>query len=212
MSRVLRDGIIGVSDGLTIPFVLAAGLCGAGVEQSTIIIVGAAGILGGALSMGLGGFFAFKSEVEHLSELEHPVPLIEEERNALLNLGLDPETQALMEEERLKEQEKWKSFQLQFDIADLEADSRKSFQRVFLIFATYLLGGMIPIAPFVFLGNQKDALTYSCIFTGLALLSFGFYKARIAGKDAILGAFRQGLMAFAGAAAAFYIAGLFVEN
>lgn len=212
MSRVLRDGIIGISDGLTIPFILAAGLCGAGAEHNTIVVVCLAGILIGALSMGLGGFFAFKAEVEHLDELKSPEPRIEEDRTALTNLGLDEKTQLLMEAERMKDQEKWQSFQSQFEIAELQADSKNSFQRAFLIFTTYLLGGLIPIAPFLFLNEHIVALTYSGILTGTALLCFGFYKSRSAGKDAILGAFRQGLMAFAGAAAAYLIAGLFVDS
>jgi VIT1/CCC1 family predicted Fe2+/Mn2+ transporter len=212
MSRVLRDGIIGISDGLTIPFVLVAGLCGAGVEQNTILIVGLIAIVVGAISMGIAGYSAFRNETEHLSELKNPVILNDAEKKALINLGLDAETQSLMEAEKLKDQEKWRSFEKQFEISELPSNAHNSVQRAFWIATSYLFGGIIPIIPFFFLNDQKNALIFSSILTAIALLCFGFYKARIAGKVAIVGTLRQGLMAFAGAAAAYFIAQLFVRS
>lgn len=212
MSRILRDGIIGISDGLTIPFVLASGMVGAGASKDTIILVGLAGIAIGALSMGLGGFFAFRSETEHLSELKNPAPVIESEQALMNRLGLDEEAQALMAAEKIKEQKTWTEFQTHFEISELPSNPKQSVQRAVLIAGAYVLGGIIPIAPFFFLSDLQLALIVSSILTGIALLCFGFYKARKSGRPLLSGGIFQLLMAAAGGVAAYYLGLLIINN
>ena len=64
-SLVVRDTVIGMSDGLTVPFALAAGLTGAVDSTALVVTAGLAEIVAGSIAMGLGGYLAGKSDVEH---------------------------------------------------------------------------------------------------------------------------------------------------
>jgi len=90
-SAVVRDIVIGTSDGLTVPFALAAGLSGAVVSTGIIVTAGLAEIVAGSIAMGLGGYLAAKSEAEHYASehaREHREVAEKPEVVALRGLGL----------------------------------------------------------------------------------------------------------------------------
>src|SRR5512147_2725881 len=64
-SETVRDIVIGMSDGLTVPFALAAGLSGVAHSSTIVITAGLAEIAAGSIAMGLGGYLAAKSDAEH---------------------------------------------------------------------------------------------------------------------------------------------------
>src|ERR1700712_2792211 len=115
-SKILTDIVIGMSDGLTVPFALAAGLSGAVQSTGLIIIAGLAEIAAGSIAMGLGGYLAGKTEADHYkSELRReydevervPEKEKEEVREFFAGLGLSNEIQHQAVEEMTKDKDTW---------------------------------------------------------------------------------------------------------
>lgn len=214
-SQLVKDIVIGMADGLTVPFALAAGLSGALDQNSLIVTAGLAEIAAGSIAMGLGGYLAGKTEVEHYeAELKREqreiveLPEVEkrEVREILEEMGFDENTQHEFTEKLAKEPEKWIDFMMKYELGLEKPDPKQASKSAITIGISYIIGGIVPLLPYVFFEDTTEALIWSCGFTMLSLLIFGYYKSKAIGQDAVKGAFRVLIVGTMAAGAAFGIA------
>lgn len=217
-SNVLRDVVIGMSDGLTVPFALAAGLSGAVNSTSIIVIAGIAEIAAGSIAMGLGGYLAGKTEqdhyyseekreyyeVDHLRERE-----IEETKEFFANIGLSEELQSKATEEIARDKKQWVDFMMKYELGLEKPDPRRATKSALNIGLSYIVGGLVPLSPYFFVNAPTEGLKYSVMLTLLCLFIFGYFKSRITGVNAWWGAVRVMLIGALAAGAAFGVAKLF---
>ncbi|GAA4728809.1 VIT1/CCC1 transporter family protein [Flavisolibacter ginsenosidimutans] len=217
-SDFLRDVVIGMSDGLTVPFALAAGLSGAVHSTSIIIIAGIAEIAAGSIAMGLGGYLAGKTEQDHynselrreyyeVENLRHRE--IEETREFFAGIGLSKELQEKATEEIARDKDKWVQFMMKHELGLDEPDPKRATKSAFNIGASYVVGGLVPLSPYFFLHKPLSALEVSVGVTLLCLFVFGWFKSRLTGINPWAGALRVMLIGAFAAAAAFGVAKIF---
>lgn len=217
-SDLLTDVVIGMSDGLTVPFALAAGLSGAVSDTSIIVIAGIAEIAAGSIAMGLGGYLAGKTEIDHYkSELkrEHeevdtmPEKEKEEVRDFFANIGLSEEMQQKAAEEIAKDKEQWVDFMMKYELGLDKPDPKRATKSALNIGLSYAVGGLVPLSPYFFIDVPSEALRISAIITLACLFVFGFFKSRITGVNPWWGAVRVTVIGALAASAAFGVARLF---
>jgi VIT1/CCC1 family predicted Fe2+/Mn2+ transporter len=216
-SAVVRDFVIGMSDGLTVPFALAAGLSGAVDSTSIIITAGLAEIAAGSIAMGLGGYLAGQTEIEHYDteekreyeEIEklHDVE-IRETKEIFAEYGLDEETQDKIANQMAKDPKKWVDFMMRFELGLERPDKNRARQSAFVIGISYVIGGLIPLSAYFFTSTAQDGLIYSTIITLICLVLFGLIKSKLTGQPLFKGAMRVALVGALAAAAAFGLAKL----
>lgn len=217
-SDLLRDVVIGMSDGLTVPFALAAGLSGAVDSSSIIVIAGIAEIAAGSIAMGLGGYLAGKTEQDHYSsevkreydEVENKRHLeIAETKEFFANIGLSPELQEQATQEITQDKHRWVNFMMKYELGLDKPDPKRATKSALNIGLSYIAGGIIPLSPYFFIASSSGALKYSVVATLICLFIFGFFKSRITGVNPWWGALRVTLIGAMAAAAAFGVAKLF---
>lgn len=217
-SEALTDIVIGMSDGLTVPFALAAGLSGAVDNSSIIVIAGIAEIAAGSIAMGLGGYLAGKTEQDHydsevkreyyeVENLRHRE--IEETKEFFANIGLSPALQDQATEEIAKDKAKWVDFMMKYELGLDKPDPKRATKSALNIGLSYIAGGIIPLSPYFFISDSTEALKFSVIATLICLFVFGFFKSKTTGVNPIWGAIRVTLIGAVAAAAAFGVARLF---
>ena len=217
-SDFLRDVVIGMSDGLTVPFALAAGLSGA-VDSNTIIVVaGIAEIAAGSIAMGLGGYLAGKTEQDHYkSELKREYYEVdhlrhrelEETKEFFASIGLSEALQQQAAEEVAKDKDKWVEFMMKYELGLEKPDPRRATKSALNIGLSYVFGGLVPLSPYFFTDEPLVALKYSVIVTLLCLFIFGWLKSRLTGVHPFWGAVRLMMIGAMAAAAAFGVAKIF---
>jgi VIT1/CCC1 family predicted Fe2+/Mn2+ transporter len=216
-SEVVRDIVIGMSDGLTVPFALAAGLSGIANSSAIVITGGLAEIAAGSIAMGLGGYLAARSDVEHYAserEIERrevetiPAKEMEEVEQVLLTYGLEKEQSALVADALRQRPEAWIDFMMRFELGLEKPDPKRALNSALTIGLSYIAGGLIPLAPYILISNAGSALVFSVIFTLAALLVFGYVKGRFTGARPLRSAFQTALIGGLAAAAAFGLAKL----
>lgn len=214
-SDFLRDVVIGMSDGLTVPFALAAGLTGAVTNSSIVVIAGIAEIVAGSIAMGLGGYLAGKTEQDHYtSELKREyeeverVPEMEmkEVKDFFENIGLSEELQIKATEEIAKDKKQWVDFMMKFELGLDKPDPKRATKSAMNIGISYAVGGIIPLSPYFFIASSAEALKYSVVATLICLFVFGFFKSKITGIPVLSGALKVMLIGALAAAAAYSIA------
>jgi len=217
-SDLIRDVVIGMSDGLTVPFALAAGLTGAATSSSIIVIAGIAEIVAGSIAMGLGGYLAGQTEEDHYnSELKREndeverVPDMEkkEVKDFFENLGLSEELQIKATEEIAKDKKQWVDFMMKFELGLDKPDPKRARKSALNIGLSYAVGGIIPLSPYFFISDSREALKFSVIATLICLYVFGYFKSKVTGVPVVSGAFKVMLIGALAAAAAFSVALLF---
>ena len=217
-SDALRDIVIGMSDGLTVPFALAAGLSGGVISTGIIVIAGIAEIAARSIAMGLGGYLAGKTEQDHYnSELkrEHeevervPEREKEEVREFFENIGLSKDLQLQAVEEIAKDKEKWVDFMMKHELGLERPDPKRATKSALNIGLSYVVGGLVPLSPYFFIDDPIEALKLSGVVTLVCLFVFGYFKSRFTGVNPIEGAIRVALIGAIAAAAAFGVAKLF---
>ncbi len=217
-SDFLKDIVIGMSDGLTVPFALAAGLSGAVTQTSIITTAGIAEIVAGSIAMGLGGYLAGQTEVEHYeSELKREFEEVErvperekeEVREVFADYGLDLATQNIIVEALAKDKKKWVDFMMKFELGLEKPDINRARNSALTIGVSYIVGGCIPLLPYFFVENSLDGLKLSAMITLLALFIFGYFKSKVTGQNPVGGALKVMTIGTAAAAAAFFVAKLF---
>jgi len=216
-SEIVRDMVIGLSDGLTVPFALAAGLTGATITNDIIITAGLAEIVAGSIAMGLGGYLAGKTEIEHYdSEIKREYDEVErfpekekqEVREVFEEYGLSAQSTELIVEEMAKDKEKWVKFMMRFELGLEKPDINRARQSALTIGLSYVGGGFVPLSSYFFTDTAAQGLFYSCIITSLSLFGFGFLKSKIIGQPPFWGALRITAIGALAASAAFYVAHL----
>jgi len=216
-SALLTDIVIGMSDGLTVPFALAAGLSGAVDNSSIIIIAGIAEIAAGSIAMGLGGYLAGKTEQDHynsevkreydeIENLRHRE--IEETKEFFANIGLSEELQEKATEEISRDKDRWVDFMMKYELGLEKPDPKRATKSALNIGLSYIAGGIIPLSPYFFISNSYSALEYSVVATLICLFVFGFFKSKITGINPWKGAIRVMLIGAMAAGAAFGVAKL----
>ncbi len=217
-SNVLRDIVIGMSDGLTVPFALAAGLSGAVANSAIIVIAGIAEIAAGSIAMGLGGYLAGQTEQDHYaSELKREydevdrVPEVEKQevRDFFKQIGLSEEVQHKASEEIAKDKKQWVDFMMKYELGLEKPDPKRAGKSALNIGVSYIVGGIIPLSPYFFIKNSTEALRISVIATLVCLFVFGYFKSKMTGVHALWGAIKVTLIGAIAAAAAFGVAKLF---
>src|SRR5215212_2740083 len=217
-SALLRDIVIGMSDGLTVPFALAAGLSGAVDSTGIIVIAGIAEIAAGSIAMGLGGYLAGKTEQDHyetelkrefyeVDNLRHRE--IEETKEFFANIGLSEDLQERATEEIAKDKKQWVDFMMKYELGLNKPDPKRATKSALNIGLSYIAGGLIPLSPYFFVSHPVDGLKISALVTLLCLFIFGWFKSKITGINVWWGALRVMLIGAAAAAAAFGVAKLF---
>ena len=213
----VKDIVIGMADGLTVPFALAAGLSGA-VDSSTIIITaGIAEIAAGSIAMGLGGYLAGRTEVDYYeSELkreymevdEFPEKEKAEVREVLEEFGVERHSSAQIVEEMAKDKDKWVKFMMRFELGLEKPDATRARKSAFNIGAAYIVGGLVPLSPYFFIKDSQQALYISVAVTLVALFIFGFLKAKALGQPTVTGALKTTFIGALAAGVAYLLAKL----
>ena len=213
--ETVRDIVIGMSDGLTVPFALAAGLSGAISTTSIIVTAGLAEIAAGSIAMGLGGYLAARSDAEHYASerireqqevLEKADVEKEEVAEVFQSYGLTPEESAPIVEALSRRPEAWVDFMMRFELGLEEPDPKRALTSALTIAGAYIAGGFIPLTPYILLPVAQTALLVSVVATLVALTVFGYIKGRFTGTAPVRSALQTALIGGLAAAAAFLIA------
>ncbi|MBI1278881.1 MAG: iron transporter [Anaerolineaceae bacterium] len=211
----VRDVIIGMSDGLTVPFALAAGLSGIAASTAIVVTAGLAEIAAGSISMGLGGYLAARSDAEHydserLREQRETVEMPQAERlevqQVFQEYGLTEEQSQPLVEALAARPDAWVDFMMRFELGMEKPNPNRALISALTIAFSYAAGGFIPLLPYILFTNVATAQIASVIATLAALLIFGYVKARLTGAPALRGALQTALVGGLAAAAAFTIA------
>ncbi len=213
--ETVRDIVIGMSDGLTVPFALAAGLSGAVASTGIVVTAGLAEIAAGSIAMGLGGYLAAKTNAEHYdSELrreqreveELPEREAEEVAHVFREFGLSEEKAAPVVNALVARPDLWVDFMMRFELGLEKPDARRARRSALTIACSYIVGGLIPLASYFFMATLTAALYVSIGVTLVALFVFGYIKSIFTGLNSIRGGFQTVLTGGLAAAAAFLIA------
>lgn len=216
-SDLVRDIVIGMSDGLTVPFALAAGLSGAVDSTALILTAGGAEIAAGSIAMGLGGYLAGKTEEEHYeTELKREqrevveVPDKEEEEVAEVfrEYGLEDDQIKSITTTMRENPEKWVDFMMRFELGLEKPHPSRARKSAVTIAISYIVGGLIPLLPYLFISHPSSALKVSVIVTLMALLIFGYIKGRFTGTRPVKSAIQTVVVGGLAAAVAFGLARL----
>ncbi len=216
--ETVRDVVIGMSDGLTVPFALAAGLSGAVAASRVVVIAGLAEIAAGSIAMGLGGYLAARSDAEHYEserarEEREVVSLPDEEEREVTEIlkgyGMSEEEARPVVVALTRRPQAWIDFMLRFELGLERPDPRRALASASTIAASYVAGGIVPLAPYVFLRQARPALGLSVVVTLTALGIFGYIKGRYTGARPWRSALQTVVIGGLAASAAFALARLF---
>jgi vacuolar iron transporter family protein len=217
-SETVRDIVIGMSDGLTVPFALAAGLSGAVSSTNIIVTAGLAEVAAGAIAMGLGGYLAAQTDREHyinerkreLREVRE-IPHQEEAEVAEIfeEYGLGDKQIAIIIDRLREDPHKWVDFMMRFELGLEAPNPDRAVASALTISLSYIIGGLVPLMPYIFINNSVIALQVSAVVTSIALFGFGYIKGTFTGSKPLKSAVQTLLIGGIAATAAFVIAHMF---
>ena len=217
-TEAVRDVVIGMSDGLTVPFALAAGLSAAVTSSSLIVTAGLAEVAAGAIAMGLGGYLAAKTDIEHFDAevarerreiAEVPHREVAEVESVMRGFGLEGEPLERVVAAITADRDRWVEFMMRFELGIERPDPRRAFTSAFTIGGAYIVGGLVPLVPYMLIPAVPDAMVWSVISTGVALLAFGAIKGRFTGMNLVRSAIQTLVVGGLAAGAAFGLAHAF---
>lgn len=216
-SETVRDIVIGMADGLTVPFALAAGLTGAIAQSKLVVTAGFAEIAAGSIAMGLGGYLAGKSACEHYESehareerevVEKPDAEVREVEEVFAAYGLSQEQTLPVIEAFRRDPKAWVEFMMRFELGLEKPDPNRALKSALTIAGAYVVGGLIPLAPYLLISSAHTALLVSVAVTLLALFVFGAVKGRFTGTPTLRSGGQTLLIGGLAAGAAFAIAKL----
>ena len=216
-SNLVKDIIIGMSDGLTVPFALTAGLSGVLNTNHLIIVSGLSEIVAGCISMGLGGYLAGQSEVEHYeTELKREYDEIEsvpgtelkEVEDIFVAMGVDAPLSKQVAYQISQNKDHWASLMMKLELEIEKPAVNRAAKSAATIAISYLVGGLIPLSPYIIINSNKIGFSVSCIATLIALVIFGFLKSKVTGQPIVKGTIKVALTGVIAAAAAYFLAKL----
>ena len=214
----VRDVIIGLTDGITVPFALTAGISGAIDSNAIIITAGLAEICAGSIAMGLGGFLSAKSEEEHyLNEQKREYLEVEkmaekereEVREVFANYGLSEGAQDMIADEICKDTHVWVDFMMRYELGLDKPDADRAHKSALNIAISYIIGGLIPLMGYIFTSTVGKGLECSCVITIVCLILFGYLKSKFTGQNPLMGSIKTTAIGILAASAAFGIAYFF---
>lgn len=214
---VVRDVVIGMSDGLTVPFALAAGISGAVASSHVVVTAGLAEVAAGSIAMGLGGYLAARGEADHYArerrreEAEVVVKTEAEEAEVvdiLTSYGVDEAASAAVVDALKRQPGRWVDFMMRFELGLERPNPKRALGSAATIGGSYVVGGLVPLFPYMLVGQSSKALLLSVALTLAALVVFGFVKGRFSGAPALASAFQTVVIGGLAAAAAFGLARL----
>jgi vacuolar iron transporter family protein len=217
-TETVRDIVIGMSDGLTVPFALAAGLSAAVADTHVIVTAGLAEVAAGAIAMGLGGFLAARTDAQHFeSELKRERFEVEnlrdrevtEVEDILGTYGLTGTALKSLTEAITANRERWIEFMMRFELGLEKPDPRRALTSALTIGLAYIVGGLVPLVPYMLAPSVGGALLISVLTTGLALLIFGAVKGHFTGVSRVRTALQTLVVGGLAAGAAFGLARAF---
>ncbi|BAV06875.1 Predicted Fe2+/Mn2+ transporter, VIT1/CCC1 family [Filimonas lacunae] len=220
-SDTIRDIVIGMSDGLTVPFALAAGLSGAVAASKIVVTAGLAEIVAGSIAMSLGGYLAGKTEEDHFNaeqkrEYDEVERMPEQEKKEVMDvfaeMGLSGELQQQAADELARNKDKWVDFMMRFELGLEKPHPSAATRSAVTIGASYIVGGLIPLSPYFIISNANHALGYSCIVAVICLFVFGYFKSKVTGQPVMAGAMKVAVTGMLAAGAAFGIARMIGEH
>ena len=220
-SATVRDIVIGLSDGLTVPFALAAGLSGAVASSHIVVLAGLAEIAAGSIAMGLGGYLAARGDAEHYSsekqreerEIVERTHDEEEEIYEIFEQYSVPRANAAPVLAALKQNPTaWVDFMMRFELGLEEPAPNRAHRSALTIAFSYIAGGLIPLLPYMLVVDNMVALELSVVITLVALAIFGALKGRIVGTGWLRSALQTVLIGGAAAAVAYLLARLLNAN
>jgi vacuolar iron transporter family protein len=218
---LVRDIVIGMADGLTVPFALAAGLSGAVSVTRLIVLAGFAEIAAGSIAMGLGGYLAAKGDAQHYEserrrEQREIVERVRDEEQEIYDIfhtyGVSEEDSTPVLNALKRNPEAWVDFMMRFELGLEKPEPQRARNSAATIAASYIFGGFIPLAPYIALHNIGTALQWSVLITIVALAIFGYIKGRVTGVSPIRSALQTTFTGGLAAAAAFALARLFSNH
>ena len=213
--ETVRDVVIGMADGLTVPFALAAGISGAIASAHIVVTAGLAEVAAGSIAMGLGGFLAARGDAEHYhSELRREeqeiVDVPEREAQEIVDLfkdyGVSASEATPVVDALRRDPKAWRDFMMRFELGLEAPDPGRALRSAFTIAGSYIVGGMIPLLPYMLAANAHQALLISIGVTLLALMVFGFVKGHFTGVSKLKSAWQTALVGSLAAGVAFGIA------
>ncbi|MEK6372730.1 MAG: VIT1/CCC1 transporter family protein [Acidobacteriota bacterium] len=213
--EIVRDIVLGMADGLTVPFALAAGLSGAVSDTGIIVTAGLAEIVAGSIAMGLGGYLAAKSAVEHYAAEERrehqeirdiPREEMKEVADIFRGYGIPEEQVGAVVEAMTRNPKQWVDFMMRFELGLERPNPKRARTSASFIAGAYVVGGLIPLAPYMIFPAAKTALMVSVCVTLVALAVFGLIKGRYTGSPPLKSALQTTLTGGLAATAAFVIA------
>lgn len=211
----VRDVVIGMSDGLTVPFALAAGLTGAVSASKLIVTAGLAEVAAGSIAIGLGGYLAARGDAQHFDAervrehseiIEKPDAERAEVREVFEEFGLSAQEAAQVTQSLAQNPEKWVDFMMRFELGLEKPDPARAWKSALTIAGAYITGGFVPLAPYSFVAESHRALPPSVGVTLVALAVFGWAKGHFTGTGAAKSALQTVFVGGIAAAAAFFIA------
>jgi predicted membrane protein (TIGR00267 family) len=215
--ETIRDIVIGMSDGLTVPFALAAGISGAIAASHFVVTAGVAEIAAGAISMGLGGFLAAQTDAEHYeSEERREEREVDEKPDAerfevasiFRSFGLAPAEAEKVTAELVKDRKRWIDFMMRFELGLEKPNQRRAPISAITIGGSYAVGGLIPLFPYMLVPDSTHGLYMSCVITAIALALFGAVKGQATGVSWLRSGIQTVVIGGAAAAVAFALARL----
>ena len=216
-TETVRDIVIGMSDGLTVPFALAAGISGAGVGTAIVVTAGLAEIAAGSIAMGMGGYMAARTDTEHYDaerarETVETADGPEKEKAEIASIfsqyGLGDSQIKTIVETLSKDRNRWVDFMMRFELGLDTPDPKRARVSAFTIAASYIVGGLIPLSPYMIFKDINVALWSSVIITMLALFVFGYIKGKFTGLNPLRGGLQTILVGGLAAGVAFILARL----
>jgi len=204
-----------MSDGLTVPFALAAGLSSIANSTNIVITGGLAEIAAGSIAMGLGGYLAARGDAEHYAKeraieerelLEIPEVEAQEVLEIFENYGVTAEQGKHVVDALRKNPKAWVDFMMRFELGLEEPDPKRAWRSAATIAGSYIVGGLIPLAPYMLAPKGGTALLWSVIVTLSALTVFGYIKGRFTGTTPFRSAFQTMMIGGLAAGTAFAIA------
>ncbi len=213
----IRDVVIGMADGLTVPFALAAGLSGAVSAVDTIVVAGIAEIAAGSIAMGLGGYLAAKTDNEHYdSELKREyreiveLPHFErkEVEDVLKQWGFEEQSLQQAVDHICSDPDRWVDFMMKYELGLDKPHPSRARNSSLTIGISYIVGGFIPLLPYMFIDQIHSALLTSVGVTLVALFVFGWVKGKFTGSSSFKSAWQTLLVGGLAAGIAFGIASM----
>ena len=215
-SATVRDVVIGMADGLTVPFALAAGLTGTAAATSKLVVIaGLAEIAAGSIAMGLGGYLAARTDRDHyMSErqreirecIELPEKETEEVADVFRGYGMSEIEMQPVVKAICSDQKRWVDFMMRFELGFEEPDPLRARNSAVTIAASYVIGGLVPLSSYMVADNLKTALTFSVAVTLMALFIFGYVKGRLTGIAPLRGGLQTVVIGGLASAAAYGLA------